>query len=239
MKGGVAHEGSGSVAGIDLAGSERRSTGVALMDRAFRVETCVVRSDSELWDWISSGHPRLLVVDAPLSLPRGRASLDVRSPIHFRKCDRELRQMGIPFFPVTLGPMRMLTARGIRLRDRLVAEGYEVHEGYPGGAQDIWGISRKQAGVERLRRALRRRGCSGTIEHRRITHDELDAVTLALVGLELLDGRALIIGDPSEGTIVLPNVPTEPPGAGRLPLRRAERTRQPTPFTGREGEDGR
>lgn len=123
--------------------------------------------------------------------------------------------MGIPFFPITLGPMRMLTARGIRLRNRLVEAGFEVHEGYPGGAQDLWGIARKQAGVERLRRALRRRGCSGSIEHRIITHDELDAVTLALVGLELLAGRALIIGDPLEGTIVLPRVPVRSETAAR------------------------
>lgn len=195
-----------AVAGIDLAGSEQRSTGVALMDRGRHVESSVVKSDTELWDWISSHSPRLLVVDAPLSLPRGRLSLEIRSAVHFRQCDRELRRLGIPFFPITLGPMRMLTARGIRLRERLVASGYDVYEGYPGGAQDLWGIARKQRGVEKLRRALRRRGCSGTVERRAITHDELDAVTLALVGLELLDGQALIIGDPDEGTIVLPRV---------------------------------
>ena len=100
--------------------------------------------------------------------------------------------------------MRMLTARGIALAGRFRAEGYPVIEAYPGGAQDILGIPRKGAGVERLRRGLVRFGFRGDVERRAITHDELDAVLCAYTGREHLAGRSLVLGDPAKGQLVLP-----------------------------------
>ncbi|MGP8135676.1 MAG: hypothetical protein ACLQD8_06110, partial [Thermoplasmata archaeon] len=74
----------------------------------------------------------------------------------------------------------------------------------PGGAQDVLGIPRKGAGEERLRRALVRFGFTGSVAHRSITHDEMDAVVCAYTGREHLAGRTTALGDPTEGLLILP-----------------------------------
>jgi hypothetical protein len=167
----------------------------------------VLGDDEAILAAVRAVAPRLVAIDAPLSLPRGRRSLDVPGPPHLRACDRELQRLGIRFFPVTLGPMRTLTRRGIALAAKLAAGGVPSIEAYPGGAQDLLGIPRKGAGAERLRRALLRCGFTGSVEDRTITHDELDAVMCAYTGREHLAGRSLVLGDPTEGTLVLPQAP--------------------------------
>ncbi len=161
-------------------------------------------TDAEILAAVRAAAPDVVSIDAPLSLPRGRRRLGDRTGPHFRACDFALRARGIPFFPLTLGPMRMLTARGMRLKRRLESEGRRVIESYPGGAQDVLGWPRKQAGVEDLRRALLRHGLTGDVERVDLTHDELDAATAAVVGRMYLLGDAEALGDPQEGTLVLP-----------------------------------
>lgn len=194
----------GYVVGLDLAGSPTRRTGFCRLGPGLTVQTRVLASDAEIEEAIRAAHPRIVAVDAPLSLPAGRLSLDIRGPPHLRECDRELARRKIRFFPVTLGPMRMLTARGMALAGRLRGEGFEVIEAYPGGAQDVLGIPRKGAGVERLRTALVRFGFRGDVERATTTHDELDAIVCAYTGREHLAGRSAVLGDPAEGQLVLP-----------------------------------
>ena len=171
-------------------------------------------SDDEILAAVRGAAPSIVAVDAPLSLPTGRRSLDIPGPPHLRRCDRQLLERGIRFFPVTLGPMRLLTRRGMELADRLRADGYPVIEAYPGGAQDVLGIPRKGAGEERLRRALVRFGFTGAVERRSITHDELDAVLCAYTGREHLAGRSDPLGDPAEGLLVLPRPVRGSPAGG-------------------------
>jgi hypothetical protein len=112
--------------------------------------------------------------------------------------------MGIKFFPITLGPMRILTARGIRLLKGLERLHIEAIETYPGGAQDLLGIPRKQYGLDALQEALRKIGCTGDTEMRQLTGDELDAINCALVAKQYCDGHYLAIGDPYEILMILP-----------------------------------
>jgi uncharacterized protein len=193
-----------TVVGLDLAGSPHRATGCCVLRTQRSLEVSVVGDDPEILDTVIRARPELVVIDAPLSLPRGRATIDDRSGPHFRECDRELRRLGIRFFPLTLGPMRMLTVRGMTLAGALRRRGLEVLEGYPGGAQDLLGIPRKQAGVAKLQARLKREGFGGPLRTRSLTHDELDAVTIAWVGQMYLRGAGQVIGDPSEGLMVLP-----------------------------------
>ncbi len=111
----------------------------------------------------------------------------------------------------------MLTERGMRLAAEFTAAGFAVVEGYPGAAQDLLGIPRKGAGVEGLARGLRRLGLTGDLGRRDLTHDELDAVTIAWVGREYLAGRALVIGDHEEGLMVLPRPRSRTPRAPSKP----------------------
>lgn len=194
------------VIGIDLAGSPRHDTGACVIEGPRRLRAAVLHSDREVLEFIQPLHPQLVVIDAPLSLPRGRATIEDRSGPHLRECDRELVRRKIPFFPLTLGPMRMLTVRGMRLAKTLARKGFPVVEGYPGGAQDILGIPRKRAGRDALQRGLRAQGLGGDLERRPLSHDELDAVTIAWVGWCFQKGRGNLIGDPSEGLMLLPEV---------------------------------
>lgn len=191
-----------SCVGIDLAGVATRSTGLAQMHQGKTSVTIAVgHSDQEIIEFIEQARPNIIVIDAPLSLPRGRESIEKRSNIHFRECDRELTRRRIRFFPITLGPMRKLTSRGIALADRLRNCDYLIFEGYPGAAQDILGIPRKGEGVEALAEGLRNLG----LEFRKdATHDELDAVTCAYVGLLHIANQSELIGDEQEGQILLP-----------------------------------
>ena len=190
------------VVGVDLAGSPGRNTGICLLKGMTVASFGTVHADEEILAFIDRARPDLVAVDAPLSLPPGRKSIEERTGEHFRSCDRELLKRGIRFFPITLGPMRSLTARGIRLKETLVQRGYEVIEIYPGAAQDLWKIARKQGGLLKLRRGLEKLGLKKLAKD--MNGDELDAVTGALVGRLYLKGEAEVLGNASEGAIIVP-----------------------------------
>jgi predicted nuclease with RNAse H fold len=192
------------VVGIDLAGSSKRDTGFCVMNDRLECLTEVLHTDEEILSKTITASPGVVSIDAPLFLPKGRRSLEDRGPPHLRECDKELLRMRIRFFPISLGPMRMLTERGMRLKSRLEGEGLEVVESFPGAIQDILGIPRKQLGLEKLEKGLRNYGVKLNIRPEAFTGDELDAVTSALVGLMYLKGDFRAIGDEDEGFMILP-----------------------------------
>jgi len=200
----LARQSSQPVVGIDLAGSERRDTGFCVMDSRMRCKTEVLHTDQDILGRTSEMMPGVVSIDAPLFLPKGRESLEKPGPPHFRECDKELLRMHIRFFPISLGPMRMLTARGMRLRAVLEARGFEVIESFPGAIQDLLGMPRKQKGLPELERALRQYGVGLGQRKGGFSGDELDAVTSALVGLMYRNGEYRTIGDPEEGLMILP-----------------------------------
>ena len=188
------------IVGLDLAGVETRPTGFCKLTD-MQAETSLMYTDTEILGSIRQIHSAVVAIDAPLSLPPGRKSLQERTSVHLRECDRELLKRGIKFFPITLGPMRKLTERGIQLKHLLEAEGYNAVEAYPGGAQDVLGIPRKQRGLEKLKAGLEALGIKGL--RSQLSDHELDAVTCAYVGKLFLEGKAVIYGAPNDG-IVMP-----------------------------------
>jgi predicted nuclease with RNAse H fold len=189
-----------SIVGLDLAGVESRPTGLCILT-GVEAETSIVYTDEEVLKRTVESKPRIVAIDAPLSLPAGRKSVEQRTSVHLRECDKELLRRGIRFFPVTLGPMRKLTNRGINLRRILEEKNFKVIEVYPGGAQDVLGIPRKQQGLERLRAGLESAGVKGL--NSRMSNHELDAITCALVGKLFLEGKSVTYGTP-EQAIVMP-----------------------------------
>jgi predicted nuclease with RNAse H fold len=185
------------VLGIDLAGVPHRPTGICLLEDG-RARTTLLYKDREILDYARESKPALIAIDAPLNLPPGRRSMADRNGSHFRPCDIELRRRKIPFFPITLGPMRKLTQRGIRLKRRLEAEGFRVVEIYP----DVWKIPRAKRNKEGLRRGLSRRGAKGLI--RSASDHELDAASGALVGWLYIMDQAEVLGDFASGAILMP-----------------------------------
>ncbi len=114
--------------------------------------------------------------------------------------------MRIKFFPITIGPMRALTARGMKLRTRLERNHMQVVETFPGAAQDLLGFPRKQHGMEELQKDLVKLGCKGDITKRTLSGDELDAVNCALVARDYARGSYVAVGDPSEIMMILPSL---------------------------------
>jgi predicted nuclease with RNAse H fold len=190
-----------SVVGVDLAGVPHRPTGFCSL-HGWKAATSLLYLDDELLSSIRDEKPDLVTIDAPLSLPPGRISIHQKNGEHFRPCDLELRKRKIRFFPITLGPMRVLTERGIRLKEGLEKAGFRAVEIYPGGAQDIWKLPRAKRDKEGLLEGLERLGIQGL--RKDCSLHELDAATAALVGLSYLQGKAEVYGDFSSGAIVMP-----------------------------------
>ncbi|MEM5794548.1 MAG: DUF429 domain-containing protein [Candidatus Aenigmatarchaeota archaeon] len=193
------------VVGIDLAGSEKRETGFCILDKNLKAETSILFTDKEIIEEIENVKPRVVSIDAPLALPKGRPSLSkkYKNYPHLRECDKELLKMKIKFFPITLGPMRKLTERGIRLKKILEKKGFEVIETFPGAAQDLLKIPRRKE-KEKLRKGLIKLGIKGIKKN--VSEHELDAITCALVGKLYLEGNYLAIGDKEEVLMILPKV---------------------------------
>jgi predicted nuclease with RNAse H fold len=189
--------------GLDLAGVEKRPTGFCLLN-GMRAETCDIYTDSEILTRVHSASPEVVAIDAPLSLPPGRNSIDQKTDVHLREADRELLRRHIRFFPITLGPMRQLTKRGMNLKSILEGKGFKAIEVYPGGAQDVLGIPRKHQGLDRLRAGLEGLGLKGLRDG--MSDHELDAVTCAYVGELFLESKSVTFGS-SEAGIVMPAEP--------------------------------
>jgi predicted nuclease with RNAse H fold len=189
------------ILGIDLAGSEKRKTGICSLNEKLEANCFCLFKNKEILDLIEKEKPDLIAIDAPLSLPKGRKSLKRKLKIHFRECDKELWKFKIKFFPITLGPMRKLTERGIKLR-KILEKKYKVIEVYPGATQDILKIPRKQKGLKKLKRGLEKLGIK--ILKKNPNGDELDAITSAFTGFLYLKGKYIAIGDKKEGQIILP-----------------------------------
>jgi len=188
------------IVGLDLAGVKTRPSGFCVLKK-MKVETKLLYSNEVIIKEIQEIKSRIISIDAPLTLPPGRKSIEERTKSHFRECDRELLKRRIKFFPITLGPMRKLTERGIKLKKILEDKGFRVIEVYPGGAQDVLKIPRKQKGLKKLREGLEKLGIKGL--NKKMSDHELDAVTCALVGKMFLEGKTETLGDPEDG-IVMP-----------------------------------
>ncbi len=195
--------------GIDLRSGPRYPTGVAVLDAALHCHhLAVVRTDEDLLALVATTAPAVVAIDAPLALPEGRDCADptCACAVHgiMREVDRICAREGYRPFPALLPSMVGMTLRGIALREQLQADGVTVIEVYPGMSQDVLGIPRKRAGVDDLRRGLKRAGVRGLPRRRRITHDELDAVTCALTAHLYLLGRTETMGSGIPVPLVLP-----------------------------------
>jgi uncharacterized protein YprB with RNaseH-like and TPR domain/predicted nuclease with RNAse H fold len=197
------------IVGIDLTGSERRASGWALLHSS-SVETKSIISDEELIRKTVAADPDIVSIDSPLSVPDGWNSSQEQlvdgSPI-YRKCELALKRMGIPVFWCLLPTMKGLTMRGMRLADEFRKRGLQVIESYPGAAQDILGIPRKGSSLEELKWGLARAGINGEYLIGSPTHDEVDAITSALVGLFYVAHDYLALGTPTEDYLIVPRSP--------------------------------
>lgn len=193
------------VVGIDLRAKPANPTGWVLCEGS-RIKTRVVHDDDDILGLTLAASPDLVSIDAPLSLPRGRSSVSDESPCRetggiVRDAERILWARGIRVYPALIKQMQGLTHRGIELTRKLEAHGIRVIESYPGAAQDILNIPRKKLDEGLLRQGLAQFGYQ---LRGAMTHDELDAVTSALVGQFYLADQFEAIGADDEGYMIIP-----------------------------------
>ncbi len=203
---------SATVVGIDLTGSEARPSGWTVL-RGVEAETDMVASDDEIVTRTMAAKPAVVSIDSPLSLPVGRIRVEDDDPGRerygiMRRCERELKRRGINVYPCLLPSMQGLTRRGMHLAARFRSAGVPVIESYPGAAQDIMGIPRKGAGADFLKMGLADFGIRGRFVNCNVTHDELDAITSAIVGSFFLSGRFEALRGPSEDALIIPDLRT-------------------------------
>ncbi|NBB50993.1 AAA family ATPase [Rhizobium sp. CRIBSB] len=196
------------VVGIDLTGSEARGTGWCVLD-GNHATTTTLFSDEEILKRTMEAKPDLVSIDSPLCLPFGRVSVEDSDPGRdqygiMRQCERELKRRGVNVYPCLLPSMQKLTARGMKLANTLRQSGVPVIESYPGAAQDIMRIPRKGAGIEWLKLGLHEFGILGDYVTATVSHDELDAITSALVGTFHMAGLTEALGTENEPPLIIP-----------------------------------
>lgn len=198
------------VIGIDLTSSEKKPSGWAVLQNGF-VETKRIRTDEEIIDQTILRNPGIICIDAPLSLPAGRLTVFDDDPGRqefgiTRLCERLLLKRGIRSYPPLIKNMQNLTLRGMALASKFRQLGYTVIEVFPGGCQDILGLTRKQKGLAELITGISVLGLKGDYLNTKISHDEADAITAAIAGIFFLNGQYESIGDLDEGVIVVPKL---------------------------------
>ncbi len=184
--------------GIDLTGSEKRPSGVCVLN-GNEAELELLKTDQELISKAQEVKPTIISIDSPLSLPNGRCcekdSCECRQYGITRECERILKRRGINVYPCLIQSMQQLTLRGMRLANILREQGFKVIESYPGAAQDILGLPRKRVDLRALEIDLMNMGINPKSTRQIISHDEIDALTSALVGYFYLEGQYEAIGN--------------------------------------------
>jgi uncharacterized protein YprB with RNaseH-like and TPR domain/predicted nuclease with RNAse H fold len=197
------------VVGIDLRASEIRPTGWALL-ASDSVKTKLIKTDEEIIKETIRHKPNIISIDSPLTIPAGRCCTNdackCRTEGILRECERTLWKRGVRVFPCLLPSMQKLTERGIHLAKAFRELGYNVIESYPGAAQDIMRIPRKKSSLEDLVHGLGDFGIKGTFLKEKTSHDELDAITSAVVGYFYLAGDYEPLGNEREGYLIIPKL---------------------------------
>ncbi len=199
-----------TIVGIDLTGSEKRPTGWCQL-RGKKALTKMLSTDAELIDETMCAKPHVVSIDSPLSMPFGRTKVEDDDPMRdeigiMRQCERVLKSRGVNVYPSLIPSMQRLTARGIKLAGQFRELGIPVIESYPGAAQDIMNIPRKGDGLGYLIKGLHDFGIRGKFFTDKVAHDEVDAITSAVVGLFFWSGKFEALGNDNEEYLIIPDL---------------------------------
>jgi predicted nuclease with RNAse H fold len=207
--------------GIDLTSSPRRPSAYAVLDGSGSLaHVGLAREDAELLALTECWRPRIVAIDAPLSLPRGLCCLEEACPCRpvapdgLKAVERDLFRQGISLYATTKRSIiKGMVYRAMRLRRALEEQGYVVLEVYPYAAKvRLWGKGMPKktspAGRDWLRERLDGL-VSGLREHEgRLGHDQLDAIVAAYTAYLYDRGLAEGVGDRDEGLIWVPRAVT-------------------------------
>ena len=211
-----------AILGIDLRASHKKPSAVAILDSQSRLtELRNCYEDSELTDLVDEVQPDFVAIGAPLNLPSGFCCLDQSCDCRFsipgrkgRLLELELAKMGISCFYTNKGSIiRELIYRGIRLSQELTAKGYSVIEVYPHATKmllfgDKLPPKNSAASLGYMISHLAPL-VSGMDDHAdNLDRNSCDAIINAYTGQLHAHSETDVLGDPEEGMVVLPKLPT-------------------------------
>jgi predicted nuclease with RNAse H fold len=199
--------------GIDLAGVERRETGLALLRDGRLEQLQAAAGDDEILAFAAlAGPAATIAIDAPLSLPRGRCCLndDCRCRhdpgTRSRECERALLRMRVPVFATAL--INVLARRGIAIAAAFRSAGQEPLEVYPQATFRLLGMpaaaKRTPLGKRRIHDALQ--ALVPGLDHPGASDHMLDAVVCAVTARLWQQGLTVSVGVADEGLMVIPDV---------------------------------
>lgn len=167
-----------SVAGLDLAGSPRNPSGLAILSlRREVLALMLVYSDEEILRTLIEHRPLVIAIDAPLSIPKES----------LRSIDRKMISLGYRVLPPSWKSMRMLSERAIKLKDLFERNlNAVVIETHPLSALKSSGCSSIDELIQGLKLTYRRE---------RASIHEVDALISSLVALRYFEGRSLMISE--------------------------------------------
>lgn len=224
-----------AVCGVDLAAG-RGVTEVAALDLPAEDGTPVfdlprhrrVVTDEDILAALVAAGPRVIAIDAPLSLPRSVAAAlgggpSVATSPYTRAAERDPLWSSLGIRPLPVSFLGGLTFRAVVLRARLRAAlpDAAIVETFPSATLALLGVRPARWGTGRgakttpAVRAETQRGLARWIAGVPDPADErldeplgadlLDALAAALVAGAYLRGASLAVGDASEGQIILPD----------------------------------
>ena len=197
--------------GIDLAGVSHGETGAAVIRSGRLVRVTTLGDDVEVVRFVlRQGRKACVAINAPLTRPSGRCCLDDDCPCRrdpgtrSRQLERDLGRMGVPALATSL--IKILARRGARVAMALRVGGIDPLEVYPFATLRLlglpWANKKTRAGRSLIHDALR--PLVPGLDHPRASDHEIDAVVCALTARFHREGRTRLVGDPAEGTMVVP-----------------------------------
>ncbi len=191
--------------GIDFGAKLAGTTAVAMVrDGALRLWQSEKGKDADSWllYLIAELQPKVIFLDAPLSLPKvyAREAFTTASDFFYRQADREVQAMS----PMFIGG---LTARAIKLRTQLAAQGIAVLETYPSQANrllfpHLQGYKKSLAALPTYAGALQGLlSCPLPIPP--ANWHQVDAILAWNSSYRHLHHQAILYGDPKEGVVIV------------------------------------
>ena len=179
------------VLGLDLSSRECKESGYALLSLNLEIiDLGKFHYNSEILNFITTQHPDLVSIDAPLSFgDKG-----------FRKCEKLMLKSGFRVYPTSIKWMSNLTKRGIYIANKIRRLGIRVIETHPTSSLRAAGFKGNYKSNNEVIQFISKRWNlkvkTGTSRH------IVDAVIAAISGIYYLRNKALIF-KADDGEIVL------------------------------------
>lgn len=178
--------------GLDLASLQTNPSGIAIIENK-KLLTRHLHKTEEIIANITTFNPKIIAIDAPLSLPKKGT---------MRNADKIMNQRGYKVFPPLIPTMQKLTQRAIKIKEALEKKNYQVIEVHPTSTCKALNLPPKN--WRKIQEALQQMGFSGELTTRKLSPHEIDAAIAALTAHLHLQGKTELVGDEKEGYIIVP-----------------------------------